>query len=118
MQHAVALGPGSFAKILTQLQEDLEKMGKARARKTSKHMLRQLENMDKKNTGMRSQDRMLRLTALLVAYEEGEVEDSDAALSGTGNLHGYGQEWSLSSRRALDREERRLTRMTKPRASS
>ena len=77
MQQTLALGPGSFARILAQLQEDLEKMGKARAKKASEDLLRRLAEMDQARKGMRTKDRILRLTALLVVYDEGEVEVND-----------------------------------------
>ena len=67
MQNSLSLGPGSFAKVLGQLQEDLEKIGKIRARKVARGLLLRLEQLEGNGKGMRMRDRKLRLTALLVA---------------------------------------------------
>ena len=77
MQHTVEFGPGNFAKILTQTQEDVEKMGKARAKAAVKYMMERMEDGNQEGRGIRTQDRRLRLTALLVAYNEDEVETAE-----------------------------------------
>ena len=83
MQTSLDKGPGSFAKILTQLQEDLDRMGKERAMRVAQGLLRHLSELGVEGKGMRAQDRKLRLTALLVVYSEGPEE----GLKGNGCGH-------------------------------
>ena len=91
MQSSLSVGPGSFAKVLSELQEDLEQIGKARAKKVSRHLLQHLEKIGMQSGTLRSRDRKLRLTALLVAYDEGEAEDPGQAL-----CEESGYEWEPS----------------------
>ena len=53
----------------------MEKMSKTRARKIARTLLERVERLKDDGKGMRSRDRRLRLTALLVAFDEGGGDD-------------------------------------------
>ena len=71
---SLEIGPGSFAKILLQLQGDLEKMDKVRAGSISRATQRILNNMADTTKGQRNRDRRQRLLALLVALDDGGMD--------------------------------------------
>ena len=52
MQTSLNMGPGSFAKILSQLQEDLDRMGKDRAMRVARGLLRYFEALGAEGKGM------------------------------------------------------------------
>ena len=94
MQQAVSVGPGSFAKVLVQLQADLEKMGKERSRKAARDMARLLHNLGNVDIGKRTMDRKSRLAALLVAYSKEESPSRTRRLVRRRNSNGNRtQDW-------------------------
>ena len=68
MQSSLCAGPGSFAKVLVQLQEDLEQMNKDEAIGVANTMHDFLLTVAPKEQGNRDRDRRQRLAALLVAF--------------------------------------------------
>ena len=79
MQQAVSVGPGSFAKVLVQLQADLEKMGKERSRKAARDMARLLDNLGNVDIGKRTMDRKSRLGGSAGSVQQGGVAVADKA---------------------------------------
>ena len=75
MQQPV-LGPGTFAKALSDLQAGLELQGKSSAAGVAKHLQGKLNNLGQAG-GKRARDRMERLQALLVTFENEGAIDGD-----------------------------------------
>ena len=73
MQRNLEVGPGNFARLLVELQQDMEGMDKTRAATLAKavgNKLNDLEGMEGDDlTARRTKDRRDRMRALLVAYE-------------------------------------------------
>ena len=83
VQTTRVVGPGTFAKLLVDLQANLEMKGKVVASSAARHLSRRLQSMQE-GSGKRMADRRDRLRALLVAYgneetglEEGEAPEVD-----------------------------------------
>ena len=72
VQRNLAIGPGNFAKLLTDLQNKLENKEKPEAASAAKKLAEKLRNMGT-GTSKRAADRKDRLQALLVAYDQGDM---------------------------------------------